>query len=153
MVRRFDARQDITPGVLSDLLESLDASPCRHLQRSGLFAERELDFEGEQELIVKILSDLEYQEQIARAALKLREAGDSLPGVISYHWEIGADAVGMDYRQKYASIDLVLEPADPDQSRVQLPALVVKCRQGGFKYWGVMNIDDALGTVRLLLGS
>lgn len=149
-MQKFTSRHEISEEILLEWLQSLEVTPCRHILRRGVFAEEELDFDRRGELMEKISHDLEYQEGIARSALE-RYDGNQGIGIQSYHWEISLESTGTLRKQRYLSINLVLETTTSGQGRILFPAMVVKCTESTFKYWEIINIEDALDAVQSLL--
>ena len=150
MTQRFISQNEISEEVLLDWLQKLEAISCRKINRRGVLAEEELNFSKTEDLLEKIAEDLEYQEGIANAALELYGEGKQ-GGLQSYFWEVSFESVGALRRQQYLSINLTFETTDPQRGRILFPIMILKCRNSMFKYWEIINIEDALAATKTLL--
>ena len=147
---KYISRNELTEEALTGWIEKLDAGSCHRLKKPGLFEEKEVDFASQESLLELIFEDLEYQEGIAISAIE--QFGVKLPiGIQTYCWEVSLEKISLLQKQKFLSINLALETSDPTRGRILFPLMVVKCKNNVLKYWGVIDMGEALSAVRTLL--
>lgn len=153
MAQQFTAPGEISREVLAAILSKMNPCSCRYFNRDGLFSAPELELASADALIDKIVDGIHRQDMIAQAAMTMLNTSPDQPRLVSYFWEVNLDTAGVDYKQQYVSIDLVIESALPEDGHALLPILFLKCRDGTYKYWEVLDQNDALEAVRLLLNA
>ncbi len=142
----FESKEEISWLLIRSLLDELAQIQKPFTKELEQFIDDADILNNKGEVIEKLKSEVEYQEQIGLKAMRFF-GGPEKEHIKNFFWEISLLNVNNASQNNMLEINLNLASNDNSLGNILFPVKAIKLSDSSFRIWEVIDIDDALASV------